>query len=47
VRLEPVAGDIDTHARGGYDDAAAAAAESVRRFAATMTNHVVGPPQPE
>ncbi|MBO0863713.1 MAG: hypothetical protein J2P16_01400 [Mycobacterium sp.] len=47
VALDPVTGDIEAHARDGYDDAAAAATESVRRFAATITNHIVGPPQPE
>jgi hypothetical protein len=38
VSLDPVTGEIGTHARDGCDDAAAAAAESVRRFAAAMND---------
>lgn len=47
VMLDPVTGAIDTRASDGCDDAAAAAAESVRRFAATISDHVVGTAQPE
>jgi hypothetical protein len=36
VTLDPATGDIAARARAGHDDAAAAAAESVRRFAAAI-----------
>jgi hypothetical protein len=36
VTLDPATGEIARRARAGHDDAAAAAAESVRRFAAAI-----------
>ena len=36
VTLDPATGAIATRARAGHDDAAGAAAESVRRFAAAI-----------
>ena len=36
VTLDPATGEIASRARAGHDDAAAAAAESVRRFAAAI-----------
>jgi hypothetical protein len=36
VTLDPATGEIAGRARAGHDDAAAAAAESVRRFAAAV-----------
>jgi len=36
VTLDPVSGAIVTRAQDGHDDAAAAAAEAVQRFAAAM-----------
>jgi hypothetical protein len=36
VTLDPASGAIATRARAGHDDSAAAAAESVRRFAAAI-----------
>ncbi|WP_343573814.1 hypothetical protein [Mycobacterium sp.] len=36
VTLDRASGDIVSHARAGHDDAAGAAAESVRRFAAAI-----------
>ncbi len=36
VSLDPATGDITGRARTGHDDAAAAAAESVRRFASAI-----------
>jgi hypothetical protein len=36
VTLDPASGAIATRARAGCDDAAGAAAESVRRFAAAV-----------
>jgi hypothetical protein len=38
VRVDPRLGVLSTRARAGHDDAAAAAAESVRRFAAAALN---------
>ena len=36
VSLNPATGEVSGHARAGHDDAAAAAAESVRRFASAI-----------
>jgi hypothetical protein len=36
VTLDPATGDIAARGRTGHDDAAGAAAESVRRFAAAI-----------
>lgn len=36
VTLDPVTGEIATRVRDGHDDAAAAASEAVRRFAAAF-----------
>ncbi|MCV7233093.1 hypothetical protein BST20_03435 [Mycobacterium branderi] len=36
VTLDPVTGEITTRARDGHDDAAAAAAEAVQRFAVAL-----------
>ncbi|MFZ0903134.1 MAG: hypothetical protein WAN71_04490 [Mycobacterium sp.] len=52
VTLDPDTGEIATRARGGQAEAAAAAAESVRRFAADLgfletPSGVVGPVRPE
>lgn len=38
VRIDPRLASLSTRARTGHDDAAAAAAESVRRFAAAALN---------
>ena len=38
VHVDPRLGVLSTRARAGHDDAAAAAAESVRRFAAAALN---------
>lgn len=52
VTLHPDTGEIATRARGGQGEAASAAADSVRRFAAELgfletPAGVVGPVQPE
>lgn len=43
VRIDPKRAVLTTRARAGHDDAAAAAAQSVRRFAAAALNLVLAP----